>query len=98
MVSPNAAKVDIPKLRRDVPKFSTSGLSSQDLEWWNHFLSELDNTFHDLSATSDTWLLDKLLLLKSTGAVAAVNTPQITEGLSRLHSAVFTQIPEVCLV
>lgn len=68
------------------------------MQWWDCFLSKLDNTFHDLSAPSDTWLLDKLRLIKANGTVATISKPRITEGLSRLHSVAFNRVSEVCSI
>lgn len=108
-VPPSHDKLDMKRLKDDIPKFFLSrSFEETHKEWWMDFLSDKDGIFKAPDAPQ-TWLLDDILLIKhrqrpstdeaeESRNVFDVQTPQsIPPEIEALVAKEREEIPEVSL-
>lgn len=63
-VQPSDEKIDVKRLKNDIPKFFTSSCFEEcHKKWWDDFLNDQDGVFARAEAAS-TWLLDDIMIIK----------------------------------
>ncbi|XP_068753053.1 uncharacterized protein [Montipora capricornis] len=63
-VPPSSEKIDLKRLREDIPKFYSSRCFNQShKEWWDDFLSDKEGVYSTPEDAS-TWLLDDIIVIK----------------------------------
>ena len=70
LVTPNFDKLDLPTLEKAIPKYARSGLTSNEILWWNAFIEMLQEQQHQ---DAGAWLLNDVISLQRS---LAVTSPQ----------------------
>jgi hypothetical protein len=79
LLSSSPDKVDLERLRRDIPKFLKNSrvINEEQKEWWQTFFEKADEMYGTPVASGRvTWLLDDLKLIKF-GPVARAATHRV---------------------
>ena len=79
LLSSSPDKVDLERLRRDIPKFLKNSrvINEEQKEWWQTFFEKADEMYGTPVASGRvTWLLDDLKLIKF-GPVATAATHRV---------------------
>ena len=93
LVTPNFDKLDLSTLQNAIPKYAKSGLSSNEILWWDAFIEMLQEQQHQ---DPGVWLLNDVISLHRSLAVIA---PQLSISFPALLVEMVTAstqaIPEV---
>lgn len=93
-------KLDLPHLRHDIPRYSSSNMSSEAIQWWNSFVDEIERSMDATSHVMTTWTFQELVevILESQTALTTQETQQddvISDRLLQMRGAETDSIPEV---
>ena len=109
-VPPSSEKIDLKRLREDIPKFYSSRCFNQShKEWWDDFLSDKEGVYSTPEDAS-TWLLDDIIVIKkrqhkprSVDLAGAMISPVVEKSsaetaIEKLVADQLDDIPEVSSV
>lgn len=95
LVAANTAKVDLPTLRADIPKYATSGLGPTSIQWWTNFIDTLERTMTSPWWSSSSWLFTKLCQLKRSVLPMPMEQAVLPQPLVDKRSVETSTIPQV---
>ncbi|XP_068675637.1 uncharacterized protein [Montipora foliosa] len=106
-VPPSSEKIDLKRLREDIPKFYSSRCFNQShKEWWDDFLSDKEGVYATPEDAS-TWLLDDIIVIRkrpheprSVDLAGAMISPVVEKSsaetaIEKLVADQLVDIPEV---
>ena len=93
LVTPNFDKLDLPKLQNAIPKYAKSGLTSNEILWWDAFIEMLQEQQHQ---DPGVWLLNDVISLhRSLAVIAPQPSISFPTPLVEMVTASTQAIPEV---
>ena len=86
IIAPSSDKINLEKLRSDIPKYFSSRVFTEK-KWWKDFLADKEGLF---SATEKphVWLLDEVEAIKRRQTAVREEEPQEQQGLDDERSTV----------
>ena len=96
----NYEKLDLQKLKHDIPRYANSGVSAVEQQWWKGMIDMLEMQQDTSLSVDESWQLEELLQLKRTLAAGHTNVYQSTEAPTLLRTMVSVEasdIPQVCI-
>ena len=98
LVVSNYEKLDLRKLKHDIPRYTNSGVSVVQQQWWKAMIDMLELE-QEACHQGGCWLLEELLQVKRTLAAQHTSVNQSAEAATLLHTMVSVErrdIPKVC--
>ena len=95
----NYEKLDLQKLKHDIPRYANSGISVVEQQWWKGMIDMMEMQQDTSLSVGESWQLEELLQLKPTLAAGDTSVNQSTETPTLLHTMVSVEasdIPQVC--
>jgi hypothetical protein len=95
VVPRNNEKLDLPHLRRHIPKYSLSNMDAAAVEWWYTFIDKMVAST-DAAVAPTTWPCKELLeAISSVPQQALHHQPSLPPQLLSLRLAETDPLPEV---
>lgn len=99
---PQSEKLDLPHLRLDLPKYVSSNITSEALQWWDMFITQIEQSMDASTAARNmatTWIYQELVEVSE--ASQAIETTAEREGINdrliQLRASETNNIPEVMI-